>query len=138
MSAKHPAAQKVVDRIITKTIGSLIDDIWAKREKKRALEAQLKLVEEDIAADEAKLLERMDKEGVDKSTGKKASVSISETIKPQTVDWDAFIAYVIKTKQGHLVERRPMATACRELWEQKGKIPGLEPFTQRRINVRTL
>ena len=121
-----------------KTLGSLIDGIWELREQKRALEAQVKKVEEDIASKEAALIERMDKEGVDKSTGRMASVAISENVVPQTVDWDLFFAYVIKTKQGHLVERRPSVTGCRELWEQKGKIPGLVPFIKRRVNVRTL
>jgi hypothetical protein len=120
------------------TLGTLIDGIWSLREAKRKLEAEVKVIEEDIGKSEELLLERMGKEGVDRSTGKFASVSISENVVPITKDWDAFIAYVIKSKQGHLVERRPATLACRELWEKKGSIPGLEPFTKRKANIRTL
>src|SRR5688572_11809292 len=113
------------------TLGTLIDGIWALREAKRKLEAEIKVIEEDVAKAEELLLERMAKEGVDKSTGKYASVAISENVVPVTKDWDAFAAYVLKSKQMHLVERRPATLACRELWEKKGSIPGLEPFTKR-------
>jgi hypothetical protein len=120
------------------TMGTLIDGIWSLRESKRALEVQIKEIEEKISANEEALLGRMDKEGVDKSTGKKASVSVVESIVPVTKDWEEFIAFVIKNKYGHLVERRPAVLACRELFEQKGNIPGLEAFRKRKINIRTL
>jgi hypothetical protein len=120
------------------TLGTLIDGIWALRETKRKLQAEIEKIEAEVSQAEELLLERMDAEHVDKSTGKHASVSISTNIVPVTKDWDAFIGYVIKSKQGHLVERRPATLACRELWEKKGSIPGLEPFTKRKANIRTI
>lgn len=120
------------------SLGGLIDGIWQQREKKRELTKQLEEIEAIIAAQEQALLERMDKEGVDKSTGKKATVSVSENISANIVDFDALCAYVAKTKYFHLFQRRVSDVACRELFEKKGNIPGLEPFKKRRINIRTL
>lgn len=119
-------------------MGSLIDGIWALRERKRDLEAQTKKIEEEIAAKEEELIARMDQEGVDKSTGKQASVSVSATQQFNIVDFDALAAYVKKTGYFHLFHRRITTDAARELFERHGKVPGLEPFTKRKLNVRTL
>lgn len=119
-------------------IGPKIDALWALREDKRKLEAQVSAIEEQIGVMEASILEQMDKEGTDKVSTTHASVSISENVVPVVKDWDEFIRYLIRTKQGHLVERRPSVPACRELFTLKGKIPGLEPFTKRKLNLRTI
>lgn len=119
-------------------MGSLIDGIWGKREEKRALEALVKEIEEDIAEKEAILLERMGKEGLDKSSGKKATVAVAESIVANVVDWEIFTAWARKTNNMHLFHRRVSDPAARELFERDGKIPGLEPFTKRKLNVRTI
>lgn len=119
-------------------LGKMIDTIWALREKKRALNTQLEAVEAEIATQEQALLERMDHEGVDKSTGKCASVSVAEHVIGNITDWDEFIKFVKKTGYFHLFQRRITDTACRELWEARKTIPGVEPFTKRKINIRTL
>lgn len=120
------------------TLGILIDDLQNRREQKRALEAQLKLIQDGIDEAEVAVLQAMDKAGLDKATGKLASVAVTENIKPSVEDWDAFYAYIGKNKFWHLLERRPSVTGCRELFETKGKIPGVVPFKKRTINLRTL
>jgi hypothetical protein len=127
MAGKRPAA-----------MGPLIDGIWEKREQKRKLAAEIEKIEGEIAAMEEALLARMDQEGIDKSTGKKASVGVSEVISANIKDFDEFAAYVKKTGYFHLFQRRVSDVACRELFEKHGKIPGLEPFKKRKLNVRTL
>lgn len=132
------SSAKVVPINRPKTLGVLIDEIWALREDKRGLEAKVKGIEASIAESEATLMERLDTEGVDKSTGKKASVSISSAVVATIKDWDVFTAYIAKTKYFHLLQRRVSDVAARELFESKGAVPGLEPFTKRKINIRTL
>lgn len=116
----------------------MIDGIWALREKKRDLEAQVKTVEEQIAEKELALLERMDKEGIDKSTGKLASVGVSEVTSFSIKDFDATFAWAVKNKAQHIFQRRVSDVACREVFEMGKSIPGLEPFKKRKLNVRTL
>lgn len=120
------------------TIGAKIDKLHALREQKRALEAQVKDVASDMAALELELIEQMDNEGVTKSTGTAATVGISTSVKPSVEDWDAFYAFIHRRKYYHLLERRPSVTGCRELLETKGKIPGVVPFTQRKLNIRSI
>jgi len=118
------------------SINSKIDAMFKIREKVRALESTIKELNEEKAVIEATLLEQMDAEGVTKSSGKSASVSVSENVKPSVEDWDAFYAYIHRMKLYHLLERRPSVSGCRELFEKRGKIPGVVPFVQRSINMR--
>lgn len=119
-----------------KNIGALVDEMFALREAKRALEAQVAGIEKDYAALEEQLMSKLDAEGTDKAAGKKATVSITSTVVGNVTDWDAFGAYIIKNKYLHLLQRRVSDPAARELFELKGKIPGCEPFTKRRLNLR--
>ena len=120
------------------TIGVKIDQLHALREQKRALEEQIKQLSGQMDELENQLIDQMDKEGVTKSTGNAATVSISTSVKPSVDDWDAFYAYIHRYKYYHLLERRPSVTGCRELLETKGKIPGIVPFTQRKLNIRSV
>lgn len=120
------------------TMGTLIDSIWASREEKRRLEVQVKEAETTIAELQTQLMERMEAEGTDKAQGSKASVSISKNVVADVQDWDAFWAYVIKKKYTHLLQRRVSDPAYRELLEAGQNVPGVEPFTKRALNVRSL
>ncbi len=119
-------------------LGQQIDAIHALRETKRGLESQLKDIEKQMQEAEVGIMQAMDAEGIKKTTSGKATVSITESVKPQVEDWDAFGAYIIKNKFIHLLERRPSVTGCRELFETKGSIPGVVPFTKRSLNIRSV
>jgi hypothetical protein len=120
------------------TLGLKIDALHALREEKRAIEAQLKLKEEEISAMENDLITQMDAQGVSRSTGAHATVSITMSVRPAVEDWDAFYAFISKHKYFHLLERRPSVVGCRELFELKGTIPGVVPFTQRKLHIRSV
>jgi len=118
-------------------IGSKIDAIWKLRESKRECEAEIKQLEAEINERSNELLEVMSREGLLKATGDRATVSVSELVKPNVEDWESFYSYIRKSNQFHLLERRPSVTGCRELFNTKGKIPGVVPFTMRKVNLRT-
>lgn len=120
------------------SIGASIDKMFALREKKREHEKQISEIEKEIGVIEQELILLMQKEGVDKATGKKASVSITTNIRPSVTDWDAFYSFIHRKKYYHLLEKRPSVTGCRELFETKGVIPGVVPFTKETLNLRTL
>lgn len=120
------------------TLGSMIDTIHELRERKRDLEERIKVVTEELHLAEVELMTQMDSESITKSTGKRATVSITSSVKPTVEDWDLFYQYIHRHKYYHLLERRPSVTGCRELFEMKGKIPGVVPFTQRKLNVRSI
>lgn len=135
------------------TVGSLIDAMWEKREKKRKLEAEVKLLDDDMLALEEALTERMNKEGMAKATGKNASVSFTSSISanPQGEEgWALLYAFIAKKKYWHLLQRRVSDTAYREVLALlngggkleeltiKNQVPGTLPFTKKRLNLRAL
>lgn len=123
-------------KLRTPSLGLQIDALFKLRERLREIQQQEKDQSELIGAAETVLMETMEREGVDKSTGKLATVSISEVVTGNVVDWDALWAYIYKNKFGHLLQRRVSDPAVRELFETKGKVPGVEPFTKRKLNLR--
>ncbi|MGZ5175377.1 MAG: hypothetical protein ACXWIS_14570 [Burkholderiales bacterium] len=116
-------------------LGELIDRASMVREEKRCLEAQVKDKARQLEAAEAQIIDALDKEGVRSSTGKLATASMSESVVPQVESWDSFYAFIAKHKYFHLLDRRPSVTGCRELFETKGKIPGVLPFVKRKLNL---
>ena len=103
------------------TIGQRIDQLYDLRERKRDLEDEIKKLQEEMGVLESELMLEMDSQGVDRSSGKKASVSIQESVKPNVQDWDLFHKFIKKNDAFYLLERRPSVTACREMIETKGK-----------------
>jgi hypothetical protein len=119
-------------------IGPTIDKLYDLRERKRELESKVKEIEEEYADLEERLMEKLESEGSDKGAGKQASASITRNVVGNVTDWEKFNAYVKKTGFFHLFHRRVSDAAVRELFEQGKKIPGCEPFTKRRLNVRVI
>lgn len=120
------------------TLGTKIDDLHAKRELKRELEKQVAAISKEMDDIENLLIDQMDQEGVTKSTGSVATVAISTSIKPSVDNWDDFYKFIHRFKYYHLLERRPAVNGCRELLETKGKIPGVVPYTHRKLNIRSV
>lgn len=118
------------------TIGSMTDKLITLRDKKREHEAEITKIEAEYKEVEERLFEKLDAEGTDKGNGKKGSVSISSSVVGNVTDWEALNAYIKKTGFFHLYQRRLSDPAVRELFDSKGKVPGVEPFTKRRLNVR--
>lgn len=120
------------------SLGAVIDQIWAAREEKRRLEAEVGEIEAKISELEQQLIERLDAEGLDRATGSKATVSVSTNTVANVTDWDALWQFILKNKYTHLLQRRVSDPAYRELLEQGKKVPGVEPFLKRRLNVRSI
>lgn len=121
------------------TIGSLIDKLEAVREKKRQLAEQDKVLSAQYAELETTLLQRLDADGTQKASSKKATVSISEIVVAE-VNWE--LAWPLIAKNPQLVQRRASDPAFRELFEQKGEKfmakYGMTPFVKRKLNLRSL
>ena len=86
---------------------------------------------------ELALMEQLDAQKTTSGGGKRATVTINESIVPNIKDWDLFAEYIYKNKYLHLLQRRPAVLACREIFELRGKLPGAEAFTKRTLNFTT-
>ena len=118
------------------SLGAQIDALFKIREELRAVQVKESEIMGRIAAAELVLSESMAREDTDKAAGKLATVSISESTVGNVKDWDVFWAYVIKTKSTQLLQRRISDPAIREMFELKGKVPGVETFVKRKLNIR--
>lgn len=118
------------------TLGKDIDDLFQLREKKRKLESAIKDIEGQASLIEERLMENMEKNGVERTTGKLGTVSITSSVVANVEDWDLFGAYIIKNKLLHMLQRRVSDPAYRELLDAGKKVPGVQPFNKKRLNLR--
>lgn len=137
---KDATARAVAHVLAPPALGPLIDEMFELREKKRALEAEISKLEAVYTENETLLMERLATEKTDKAAGKKASVSITTGIVADVENWTDVEAFIKKTGNFQLFQRRISDAAYRELLESlKGKpVPGIKSFTKKRVNLRVI
>lgn len=116
--------------------GATVDQLIKLREKKRDMEASVKSLEGQIEDMQSQLLEQMEASGTDKLSGKLGTASISTSVVANVEDWDALYPYIAKNKLWHLLQRRVSDPAYRELLDAGKKVPGVQPFSKKRLNLR--
>jgi predicted nuclease of restriction endonuclease-like RecB superfamily len=140
-TSKTSVIAQVTNRLSQST-GSMIDAMWAVREEKRELEVRIKELNEKLETYEADLTAKLAAEGMAKATGTRATVSISESVVASfprgDADWKLFYAYIKKTGYFHLLHRRVSDEAYRELLTSGKQVPGITPFTKKRLNLRVV
>lgn len=124
--------------VIPDAIGAKIDLRTKLVDQHREAQAAADLIDAQVKEVESALFEQMEREGTTRGGGKSATVSIVESVVPNVEDWEAFYKYIKRMGYFHLLERRPSVTGCRELFETKGKIPGVMPFQKRKLNFSKL
>lgn len=118
------------------TLADLANNRDVLRERKRELEAEIKLLDQALAANELAIIERLDELGVGKFAVGKLSFSISENTVGNVVDWDQVHAYIRDNNAFHLVQRRLANAAYKELLDMGEELPGVVPFNKRTLNFR--
>lgn len=131
------ANAKMKPVLIPEGIGAKIDLRQKLKAEKEEAAKVVDAIEAHIVSVETALLAQLDKEETTNGGGKLATVSVTESVVPNVQDWDSFYKYIARMKYYHLLERRPSVTGCRELFETKGAIPGVMPFTKRKLNFTT-
>lgn len=106
------------------------------RERKRELEAEVKVIDQALAANELEIIERLDEMGVSRFAVGKLSFSISENTVGNVEDWDQVYAYIRDNNAFHLVQRRLANAAYKELLDMGDSLPGVVPFNKRSLNFR--
>ena len=120
-------------------LGEEIDTLFAIREQIRLREEETKGLQQVYEQKQTQLLARLKEEGIEAARGTRATAGVKTAIVPQVENWEEFYRYVHRNKAYHLLERRPSATAYRELIEQRKKpLPGVVSFTRQTLNLRTL
>lgn len=108
-----------------------------KAEAARAKAAEaLRDAEAAVRGLEAQLFEHLDVEGLKMTALKNGlGVQIEESLVGQVEDWDVLHAYIGKTKNWQLLERRLTVTGYREFRAAGKAVPGVKDFTRRKLKL---
>jgi len=127
---------------MSKTAQELVHDLCELREKRSEiskLDADLKA---QFDASKAALIERLNATGASAASGimdNGRTVTASLTMKavPRLDSWETFSAYIIKTGQLDLLEKRVSRGGVKERWQSGTEIPGLSRVDEQDISLTT-
>ena len=119
------------------TLNDLISQLGELRMQKKEYEYHAREVSRVIANKEHEIMDAMDDQQITESknvSGQK--VTLGESVYPQVDDWDAFHSWILENNYLHFLEKRPAALAYREALGQGIPVPGVLPFTKRKITFK--
>ena len=122
--AKKPAAFT-----IPKTLGACADAIYTLRQERLARQREVDVLEKNEALLREHIIKTLPKSEAGGVAGKVGRVTIVKKEVPQVNDWEAFYAFLFKTKDPSLLQKRVAEAAIRERWEARKTVPGVVPFT---------
>jgi len=102
------------------------------------MNAQLKLMNEQRIELEAHLINNLSKGDASGIAGKRARVQIITEDIPTVENWDKFYAYIGKTEEYDLLQRRVSIKAVRERWELHRAVPGVAVFAKVSVKLSIL
>lgn len=118
------------------TLHELIEQLGQLRTEKARLNMLLGQTEKLIAAKERDIIAAMDDQQITESKSAAGKVSLGQSVYPQVKDWEAFHQWILENSYLHFLERRAVVRAYREALEQGITVPGVLPFTKRKITFR--
>lgn len=65
-------------------------------------------------------------------------VELTQEDQPTVKDWTKFQAYILKTKDFSLLERRPGKAAIKERWDDGKAVPGIDKFPVDKLSFTKL
>jgi hypothetical protein len=119
------------------TLGELISVREHLRDHKRTLNEELKNVDAQLYENESTLLDALDSAGLEHAKVDGVAVSISEQTMPNVENWDAFYAFIKENDAFYMLQRRVSTGPYREMLQMEQAVPGVEPYTQRKVNMRS-
>ena len=119
-----------------KPTSDIIAALVAVRDERRDIGTRDKELVEKWRSLEMELITRLDEQGMLKASTVTGTASITETVVPQVVDWEAVYEHIKETGDFYLLQKRPAAAAFRELQASGIEIPGMEPYTKKTISLR--
>ena len=118
------------------TLHDLISQLGELRAIKKKAEYEARVAGEQIAAKEHEIMDAMDDQQITESRSEAGKVTLGEAVYPQVEDWDAFHGWILDNQYMHFLEKRAAVLAYREALGQGIAVPGVLPFTKRKITFR--
>lgn len=111
---------------IPKTIGACADLLYQTRQKRLDAQKVVDALQAEETALKNHIIDTLPKSEATGAAGKLCRVSVVKKEAPQVEDWDKFYAYVKKTGQFDLMQKRLADSAIKERWNDGKKIPGVK------------
>lgn len=118
------------------SLGALITFHEQLREEKRRLNERLKALDSELRYSESQVLDALDTAGLEHAKIDGVSVTVSEQTMPNVNDWDALYAFIKEHDAFYMLQRRVSTGPYREMLQMEQEVPGVEPYTQRKVNMR--
>lgn len=116
-------------------VGELIDIYYRVREERKLIREQDKELTRKLDVLKEAIIEKLDAEKSDLGRGLVATASVTENVVGTMKDYERFSQFVYRHKALHLLDKRINSAAYREMLEERGEVPGVEPFTRRDLSV---
>lgn len=120
------------------TLGATIDLLYKLQQKLDAIEASKAPLKEEVDALEKHLMNNFDRAQLSGARGKLAQASVKPSTVADVKDWDALYKYISRTKSWDMLQKRISVTACRERWNDKKAVPGVEPKEITKLSLTKL
>lgn len=113
-------------------LGACIDLAYTTRaarlEYQREVEAKIEAMKADEKAVEDHIIKTFSKSEIEAARGSLCTAAITRNMVPTKVDWPKVYAYIKRTGEFDLMEKRIAKVAWRERYEAGKLVPGTEPF----------
>jgi hypothetical protein len=125
------------------SLETLIEQLYDFREQKRALESEVKVINAAYREVEIQFIEAMNAAGINKASIEGlATCSIKEQEVATLKDFAALSDWIAEAPHERLtiLQKRVSATAFKDFAsaELEGEVPGVERFTNTKVNLRAL
>jgi hypothetical protein len=115
------------------TLHDHIEQLGALRMEKKKLGYEVRQLEERIRLKENELMNVMDDLQITESKSAAGKVSLGEAVYPQVQNWDEVYKFIHENEYYHMLEKRFAVLAYREVLGQGNNVPGVVPFTKRKV-----
>tara|TARA_X000001388_G_C2211101_1_gene115179 strand:+ start:528 stop:947 length:420 start_codon:yes stop_codon:yes gene_type:complete len=129
------AAHQIIES--EENLDDLMNKLTDMREVIASTEEGLKELKQRKTDLEAKLIAKMNDQGLDRIGNDRCSISVKTEIVPTVEDWDAVYRHILSTEQFELLHKRMSASTYREFLSLDMELPGVKPTDVIRINYRS-
>lgn len=107
------------------------------KEVKDVAAKALKLAEAEFKEQEKIMIELMDEQGLEMTrVPGVATLTVTTQDVVSATDWAEVYQFIEDNQMPHILQRRLMATAIKELADQGVEVPGTQTFTKRGLSLR--
>lgn len=118
------------------TLNELIAQLGELRTEKKRLDYEANEIAKLITIKEHEIMDAMDDQQITETRGEAGKVILGEAVYPQVQDWDAFHNWILENHYLHFLEKRAAVLAYREALGQGIAVPGVLPYTKRKITFK--